>query len=115
MSVSKKSGWEPVRDGPDPRSDEELEALRDDDVVRRAELWATGATIHDVKSLIGSYRTACAVLDRKAGYRDVTEPGVRRWALECMACWRETLEAYMRHGDYRKARLDHPLPKSFRD
>lgn len=96
----------------DPRSDEELELVRDDDVIRRAQLWATGATIHDVNSLIGLYRTATAVLDRLPGVRSVDEPGVRRWALELVACAFGQLSDFMRHGDYRKAKIENPLPNS---
>lgn len=100
-------GWETVREGPDPRSDAELEALRDDDVIRRAELWATGATIHDVKGLIGLYRAAIEALDRRRiSKRD------RRFALELMACAIGTINDFIGHGNYRKARIDNPLPHS---
>jgi len=101
-------GWETIRDKPDPRSDSELAELRDDDIIRRAELWATGATIHDVKGLIGMYRMATAVLDdpRAKGKKR------RRLALETMVCALETLTDFMSHGNYRKARIDNPLPYS---
>ena len=97
-------GWETVRTEPDPRTDAELEALRDDDVVRRAELWATAATIHNVKGLIGLYRSGTGSLDHPHAWT------VRRYALEVMVCGLESLEALMRHGDYRKARIETPLP-----
>lgn len=105
-------GWETVRTEPDPRTDTELEAMRDDDIVRRAELWATGATIHDVRGIIGMYRSATGVLDGSKWSASRKEPGMERFALELMVCAIETLARYMSHGDYRKARIDTPLPFS---
>ncbi len=62
--------------------------------------------------MIGMYHTAVALLDGHKGMRSINEPGVRRYALEMMNCARETLEDFMRHGNYRKARIDNPLPDS---
>lgn len=97
------------------KTKEELDALlalRDDDIIRRAELWATGATIHDVKGLIGAYRTATAAIDGwtkdgryKNGWKDCG------FAIEFMAVILNQLNAFMQHGDYRKACRDFPLPK----
>jgi hypothetical protein len=73
---------EVMRTGPDPRSDDALAALRDDDVIRRAQLWATGATIHDVSALIGMYRVAAAALDGMLdGTAKLSQPRHRRYAL----------------------------------
>lgn len=93
-------------------TDEELLAQRDDDIIRRAQLWATGATIHDINCLIGMYRSATAALDGVHGMdtRAQREPKIRRFALEMMVCAANTLAAFMQHGDYRKARDSFPLP-----
>lgn len=78
------------------------------DLVRRAELWATGATIHDVKQLLGCYRSACEALDspraKRASKRKIESiKAFRDWAVK-------TLEAFMSHGDYKKANRDNPMP-----
>lgn len=95
----------------DPRTDEQLELVRDDDIVRRAQLWATGATIHDVNGLIGLYQVAVAALDCDNGSKMSKN---RRYALETMACAYGSLEHFMSHGDYRKARKANPLPRDDR-
>lgn len=77
---------------------------RDDDIVRRAELWATGATIHDVKGLIGLYRSAVFILDK--GPKDEEQ---RRRAEDYGETARRRLEAFMAHGDYRRATRENPF------
>ncbi len=98
---------EAMRTGPDPRTDDELEAVRDDDIVRRAQLWATGATIHDVNQMTGNYCSQCQALDCIAK----TGVGDRRGFLEWMAWSREVLEEFMRCGNFRKAREKYPMPR----
>ncbi len=95
-----------------PSTDRELLKQRDDDIVRRAQLWATGATIHDVNGLIGMYRSATAAIDGLHGMdtRAVKEPAVRRFAIEVMVCAVNRLAAFMQHGDYRKACAAFPVP-----
>ncbi len=80
--------------------------MRDDDIIRRAELWATGATIHDVKHLIGMYRAGVCAMDDplldedRKRYAEI----LMNWAYKC-------LTEFMEHGDYRKAKRDNPLPE----
>src|SRR4051812_27711523 len=80
--------------------------MRDDDIIRRAELWATGSTIHDVKGLIGLYRSAIHVLDNPDSFASEQI----EHAEELCEVARCTLEDFMRSGDYRKARTDNLLP-----
>lgn len=82
--------------------------MRDDDIIRRAELWATGATIHDVKGLIGLYRSGTCVLDGVKGWRHDEE--ARAQAELNIDVARRRLEAFMSHGDYSKACRDNPWP-----
>lgn len=82
------------------------EFQQDDDLIRRAELWATGATIHNVKSLIGHYRAACEVLLAKP-----ERPAQVVAFARAFAAWaHKTLTEFMAHGDYQKACRDNPLP-----
>lgn len=77
----------------------------DYDLVLRAETWATGATIHDVKGLLGHYRHAIYALNTQKGSR------ARRKAIRItVAVLAKTLEEFMSHGDYSRARRDNPLP-----
>lgn len=91
-------------------TDEELLAKRDDDIVRRAQLWATGATVHDTNELIGLYRDAIYKLDRHPDPKWKTPP-FRRYALELMVCYANRLAAFMSHGDSKKARRDFLPPR----
>lgn len=93
-------------------TDEELLAQRDDDIIRRAQLWATGATIHDVNCLIGCYCAATAAIDgaAHADSRAKKDPKVRRFAIEFMVCSLNRLAAFMQHGNYRKACESFPMP-----
>lgn len=76
------------------------------DLLRRAELWATGATIHDVKQLTGTIRTAMdALSDRKR--KDVVGDK-RRWAELMLARYARTLEDFVGHGDYKRAWRENP-------
>lgn len=102
-------GYHKKRSGPTDTPLETLRNLRDDDIVRRAQLWATGATIHDVNGLIGSYRSAADALDGWLSKPDA-DPVLVRFGLEFMNYARCALEDFMRHGDYRKAVEDNPLP-----
>ncbi len=75
------------------------------DLIRRAEQWATGATIHNVKNLIGAYRSALGAIRQE---RHTNRH--RLWMLVASEVYAAQLEAYMRHGDYRRARRENPLP-----
>lgn len=75
-------------------------------LIRRAELWATGATIHNVKNTIGAYRAALA-----GANSTLCSARHRLWMLALSEVHVAALEAYMRHGDYRKASRDNPLPR----
>lgn len=82
---------------------------RDDDILRRIELWATGATIHNVKGLIGLYRTFAAVLDDPKKYKGSELGRNLDRCRQDLAVVAKTMEDWMAHGDYRKARRDNPL------
>lgn len=86
--------------------------MRDDDILRRIELWATGATIHDAKGLIGHYRTFAHFLDNgpDEGRSKEDWERCRELARKNLPVLAATMEDFMRHGDYRKARRDNPLP-----
>lgn len=79
----------------------------DDDIERRAELWATGATIHNVKNLLG-WRRSCVSALKQLRHDDAR----RRYFEETLVCADKTIEQYMGHGNYLKARDDNPLPTS---
>ena len=82
-----------------------LEFPENADLIRRAELWATGATIHNVKNLIGAYRSALGAI-KQARHTNRH----RLWMLVASEVYAAQLEAYMRHGDYRRANRENPLP-----
>jgi hypothetical protein len=85
--------------------------VRDDDILRRIELWATGATIHDVRSLMGHYRVCIYILDRPEAYQKNGDYGAKcDLARATITVLAKTMEEFMSHGDYRKARRDNPLP-----
>lgn len=77
----------------------------DNDLIRQAELWATGATIHDVKTLIGMLRSASHVFHKPNG-----TPRKRAFAEDMMKAANARLVDFMRHGNYTKACDDNPLP-----
>lgn len=82
--------------------------MRDDDILRRIELWATGATIHNVRGLIGQYRTWADIVDHPDKYPWLTPEAVAE-AERNLATVARTMREYMGHGDYRRARRDNPL------
>ncbi len=77
----------------------------DEDLIRRVELWCTGATIHNAKNLIGAYRASlgAARQDRHSRRRWL-------WYLARADTYAAQLESWMRHGDYSRARDANPLP-----
>lgn len=82
------------------------EPVERDDLIRAAELWATGATIHDVKSLIGGIRVFCEALNRTKYTGSMPLNEVREHLdREC-----KTLCEFMVHGNYRRARRENPPP-----
>lgn len=79
--------------------------MTESDIVRRAQMWATGATIHNINGLIGVLRAAWM------GMNSTTASSAKKmWAESLAICMCCTIEQYMRHGDYKKAREDNPMP-----
>lgn len=77
----------------------------EDGLIAEAQLWATGATIHDVKSLIGDYRafTECA-------NRPGETPKRIEWAEFHARLTVKRLREFMAHGDYKRAMRENPPP-----
>ncbi len=75
------------------------------DTCERLLQWATAATIHDAKNLVGCFRSCqAALLQPRHGAEKKA-----RIARSAEALLR-TMEQWMEHGDYRRARKDNPLP-----
>ena len=80
----------------------------DYDLVFRAETWATGATIHDVKGLLGHYRMSIYALNHE---KPATWNRARRKAIrDTMRIIAKTLDEFISHGDYSRAIRENPLP-----
>jgi hypothetical protein len=77
----------------------------------RAQLWATGATVHDVRCLLGPIEMTVAGL-KERWHRN---PAMLRWVDQYQAVLVKTLEEFMAHGDYRKARRENPEPEAPRE
>jgi hypothetical protein len=78
------------------------------DLLRRAELWATGATIHNVKQLSGSIEMAVMALSDEKRARKDMKGAKGKWCEMWLARLARTLEDWMGHGDYRRAQRDNP-------
>jgi hypothetical protein len=85
-----------------------ITVAEDADLIRRAEQWATGATIHDVKAVIGLYRSGLIIANDPHGR---ASPRKRLWGLALADVATARLEAFMRHGDRRRADRENPLPR----
>lgn len=70
----------------------------EDDIVRQAELWATGATIHNVKNAIGFFRSLVVIAHKRPSDEATAD----------VAAARQFVADYMSHGDYMKAKRDNP-------
>lgn len=77
----------------------------DADLIWRAETAATGATIHNIRNLIGAYRGGLLGANNVSG-----KPAKRLYFLAYAETMARRLEAYIAHGDYRKANNEYPLP-----
>ncbi len=82
--------------------------MRDDDLLRRIDLWATGATIHNVKNLKGAYRSAWQIIESDS---ERATPEKKAYYLIFQEAIAKQMAAYMLHGDYKKAGRDFPLPE----
>ncbi len=71
----------------------------ENDLIPRARLAATGATIHDTNVYIGHIRNAHSILNKK----DATEGNIR-WANSLLKIYRSKLEILIATGDPKKAR-----------
>jgi hypothetical protein len=80
----------------------------EDDIIREIEMWATGATIHDVKGLIGLFRTADMGVEKRK-HADV--PPGRDYCIALREAARTRMLSFMAHGDYRRATREHELPE----
>lgn len=78
-------------------------SIRDDDIVRRAQLWATGSTIHEVNGLIGTYRGCIHWLDNP----DISLEDKELIEEDRQTAYRR-LSDFMKHGNYRLACEDNP-------